>query len=188
MRGAEAIIEPAELLGTSVLRKVRVPKAYRAKQLDEKLRKERTKTEAKLLSRAKDAGVRTPLVYEVSDFELVMGKIEGKLASELASLSPKLLFEFGKALALLHKKGIIHGDFTPANIIVSKDGSIFVIDFGLGFFSNDTEDKAVDVLTMKKALGTNAQAFLSSYEKNGNKSVVEHAKEVESRGRYQERG
>jgi len=188
MRGAEALLEPAEFLGMSVLRKVRVPKPYRNQQLDSKLRRERTKSEAKLLARAKEAGVRVPLIYSISDFELVIGKIDGTLASELKSIPKKALSEFGKALALLHSKDVIHGDFTPANVIIRKDKTIAIIDFGLGFFSNDSEDKAVDVLTMKKALGkADSLKFLAAYAKYGNKSVAVHATEIEKRGRYQER-
>ena len=56
-------------------------------------------------------------------------------------------------LAALHKADIIHGDYTPANLILESGGRrMFVIDFGLGFISNDIEDKAVDVFTMMRAI------------------------------------
>ncbi len=96
--------------------------------------------------------------------------------------------EAGALLARLHEADIIHGDYTPANLIESKDRkSIFVIDFGLGFVSNDIEDKAVDVFTMLRSLqGPQGKAaFLEGYgmyRRSG--EVAGRVKEVESRVRY----
>jgi len=37
----------------------------------------------------------------------------------------------GRALAAAHAAGVVHGDFKPENVIVSRDGRAFVMDFGL---------------------------------------------------------
>ena len=68
--------------------------------------------------------------------------------------------------------------------------SLFVIDFGLGSISRDTEDFAVDVLTMKKALKEKKaqEAFLQGYVAEGEKRVLKHMAEVEQRARYVDRG
>src|SRR5580658_1783621 len=64
-RGAEASIRRVDWLGFAAILKDRDPKSYRPKALDERLRKERTRNEARLLADARRAGVRTPLVYDV---------------------------------------------------------------------------------------------------------------------------
>jgi Kae1-associated kinase Bud32 len=94
--------------------------------------------------------------------------------------------EAGRLLALLHGADIIHGDFTPANLFMSG-GRMHVIDFGLGFISNDIEDKAVDVFTMMRVLADagKKEAFAQgygAYAKAG--KVLERMKGVEKRVRY----
>ncbi len=64
-QGAEAALYEETYLGQPALVKERLPKAYRVPELDERIRRERTKQECVLLHRAKLAGVRTPLVYRV---------------------------------------------------------------------------------------------------------------------------
>ena len=92
----------------------------------------------------------------------------------------------GIYLAKLHSADIIHGDFTPANLMIER-GKLFVIDFGLGFNSFDVEDKAVDVLTMLKAISApQAQRFFlkgySTYEKSA--SILQRVEDVKKRARY----
>lgn len=90
--------------------------------------------------------------------------------------------EAGRILARLHEADIIHGDYTPANLI--KDDRIHVIDFGLGFISSDIEDKAVDVFTMLRAIDEK-DAFLEGYTAYGKAgSVLKRLKKVEKRVRY----
>ncbi len=184
MRGAEAVLERKRLLGRDVVVKSRLPKGYRIQALDARLRSERTRSEARLLNKAKLAGVPCPTVLEVDEFSLTLSFVEGERPAMRAGEAR----EAGALLARLHEADIIHGDYTPANLIESKDRrSIFVIDFGLGFVSNDIEDKAVDVFTMLRSLqGPQGKAaFLEGYgmyRRSG--EVAGRVKEVESRVRY----
>lgn len=186
MRGAEAILRKEKFCGKAVLVKERIRKKYRHPKLDERLRKTRTRIEARLLSKAKEGGIRCPLVYAVSDYGITMEKLPGELLStrmKKQALSEHELNEIARMLASLHSLGIVHGDFTPANILVHGK-EISLIDFGLGGFSSDIEEKAIDVLTMKKALGKIGDKFPPAYAKYGSPSVVSRAKEIEKRGRY----
>ncbi len=188
-KGAEAVLEEEDFFGIRSVRKIRVPKAYRNSQLDTRLRKARTKSEARLISRARESGVKCPFVLEVSDFEIRMTFEKGKMMHELLQQGrcPEGAFsKAGKMLAALHAAHVVHGDFTPANILIDK-GRLLLIDFGLGAFSMDDEDKAVDVLTMKKALGKRAPGFVAAYARHGSKKICEKAEEIGKRARYQEK-
>ena len=180
MRGAEAVLIPEEFLGEGMLRKDRIRKSYRIKELDERLRRERTRREARLLHKAKLAGVSAPVVYEVTEYTILITRIKGRRLSE----KPAELREAGRMLAKLHDAGIIHGDFTPYNIIVNREG-LHAIDFGLGFFSHKIEDKAVDLITMLKALKKKGE-FLRGYRRSKNyPQLMNKVKEIEKRARYQ---
>jgi len=60
-RGAEASIRAVDWWGFPAVVKERDAKGYRPKALDDRLRKERTRTEARLLGEARRLGVRTPI-------------------------------------------------------------------------------------------------------------------------------
>lgn len=193
LEGAEAILMPISFGPFSALDKIRQPKAYRPKSLDDKIRSSRTRVEARLLARAKKAGVPCPQVLSVGPFDIVMGKVGGKTLNrcEPADVHPAAFTLAGLYLARLHAAGVVHGDYTPANLMLDgKKKALFVIDFGLGSVSSDVEDFAVDVLTMKKALKDKKmqEAFLSGYKREGNARVLKHMAEVEKRARYQDRG
>ncbi|MFH1393394.1 MAG: KEOPS complex kinase/ATPase Bud32 [Candidatus Micrarchaeota archaeon] len=179
MRGAEAIVRKGRLLGEGILIKDRIAKGYRVRKLDERLRRERTKSEARLLHKAKREGVPCPTVLQVDDFSISMSIIHGKRPR----MSEAECRECGRMLAKLHSADIIHGDYTPANIL--KAGKeLFVIDFGLGFISKDIEDRAVDVFTMLRAIDRK-KAFLEGYGAYPKAvSVLKRVKDVEGRVRY----
>ncbi len=178
--------------------KERVEKKYRIKELDEKIRKTRTRREANLLIEARRFGIPVPRVLEVRDFEIVMEYIEGeKLRDFLFTCSQQEVKEFfcdlGRLVAKLHACGIIHGDLTTSNILV-KEGKLWFIDFGLGFFSKRYEDMATDLAVLKESLlATHSSIakvcwteFLNSYEKNFEeaKKVLNQLEKIEKRGRY----
>ncbi len=198
--GAEAKLYATRFLGQPCVAKVREKKAYRHPVLDARLRSERTKTEARLLHRAKLFGVRCPLVRHVDleKKELVLSRLHGRLLSRLwPSLKPaskaKLLKQIGEPLGLLHAASISHGDFTTSNVMLvpnkkgTKSGEIWIIDFGLAAFTTSAEDHAQDLLLMKKSLSQNEYAqFLKSYRKTYAKhaAVERQLADIERRGRY----
>jgi len=69
---------------------------------------------------------------------LVMEVAEGQTLAERLSKGPlaveeavKVALQIAEALELAHDKGIVHRDLKPGNVMVSADGRVKVLDFGL---------------------------------------------------------
>ena len=159
-RGAEAELILSEYLGRKAIKKVRLSKKYRLKELDFLLRASRTKEEAKLIHEARKAGVPAPIIYDVdiTRCTITMEYIEGKKVKDLLSEVSKgemkrICMEMGRNIAKLHNRGIIHGDLTTSNMVFS-DGKIYFIDFGLGSFSEEIEDMGVDLHLLMEAFAS----------------------------------
>lgn len=195
-QGAEAKI----ILSNNLIIKDRVKKSYRLNQLDESIRRRRTKAEKKLLGRASKI-INTPKVLESQkDNQIVMEFIEGDRLSEhlnkfKSEAQKKTCEQIGKEIAKLHDADIIHGDLTTSNMIL-KQNKVYLIDFGLGFESLKNEDKAVDLHLLKQALEAkhfqNWEELWKEVEKGykfskKSNQILEQLKKVESRGRYKEK-
>ena len=191
-QGAEAKI----FLDKSTILKARIPKTYRHPQLDNQIRTRRTRSEAKILTKAHTLNINVPKVLSTNKFDIQLEHIEGdKLSETLNSYPEKKQFEtlqkLGEQTALLHKNNIIHGDLTTSNTILSNN-KIFLIDFGLGFISTKIEDKAVDLHLIKQALEAKHfqnhkelfEQFTKGYRWTDSKKILERLKIVEKRGRY----
>jgi Kae1-associated kinase Bud32 len=144
-RGAEAVITKKD----DVVLKERPKKSYRLSVIDEKLRKQRTKREAKILKALEKAGVLAPKLKSVSDKDMVieMEFIDGKKVRDVIHHDKSLAKKIGKIVGQLHKEDVIHSDLTTSNMLV-KNGDVHIIDFGLSYISSKVEDKAVDIHVM----------------------------------------
>lgn len=143
--------------------KERLSKDYRLPQLDDSLRKFRTRREAKVLHKLEEMKFPSPRLHEFCDkrMTITMDFVEGKKVRDVLDNENMkddyqiLAQEIGKKLALMHSKDIIHGDFTTSNIMKeARNGELKVIDFGLSFFSDKVEDKAVDLFLLDRALAS----------------------------------
>ncbi|MCD6092405.1 MAG: Kae1-associated serine/threonine protein kinase [Candidatus Aenigmarchaeota archaeon] len=197
-RGAEAII----YLYKNKIIKDRIKKNYRIERLDELIRKRRTKTEAKLLRDARSLGIPTPQIYETGKFRIEMEFINGyKVKDILNSADMKvrkhICGQIGRYVATLHSFDIVHGDLTTSNFILKKcaaKSELYLIDFGLGFYSKRIEDKATDAHLLYLALrSTHFSIFehvwkliLNAYKRNYEdaEKIIKEAKKIEKRGRY----
>ena len=191
-QGAEAIIT----LSKNKVIKDRISKSYRIKELDEKIRRQRTKKEVKLLEKASNL-IPVPEIISSDKYQIELEFIKGKKLSDcLDSLKNKeeICIKTGENTAKLHDSNIIHGDLTTSNMLLKKQ-ELFFIDFGLGFESNKDEDKAVDLHVLKEALEArhfnNSKRFwqkvLKGYNSSKNsKNVLKRLETVEKRGRYKQ--
>jgi len=194
-RGAEAVIYMKE---DGKLLKERVKKGYRLEEIDEALRKKRTRGEAKLLSEARRAGAETPQVSGESAYSIEMEFVEGKTVRDAlhGKNVKELCTKIGTSIGKMHSFNIIHGDLTTSNMIFSR-GKVYFIDFGLGFQSSRAEDKAIDLRLLRQALESTHhetaekawKIILNAYQNNCSDAdrVVKTLADIEKRGRYTKR-
>lgn len=192
-KGAESNIYLTKWYDKRAISKIRIPKAYRQRILDQDLRRRRTISESRMINLTKEFGLRTPYIYFVDPFraEIVMEFISGTRASKV--LTSAICFDIGKFVSTLHIYNIIHGDLTPANFIVNR--KITMIDMGLSFYSTRTEDKAMDIRLFKEILRSTFHhsfskffdEFLDGYKSVNSmelKNIRERIDEIETRKRY----
>lgn len=200
-RGAEAVL----LKDDGRLIKKRKSKEYRIRELDEKIRKKRTKRESKLLTRSRRFGILTPQVRETDteSKKIEMDFLEGKVVrdildeeeerNEISKKVEELARKIGSYVGKLHEGEIIHSDLTTSNMIL-VEGELYFIDFGLAYTSNKVEDKATDLHLLKRALiAKHAKIWEEIFKKvtdsylnhsKRGKKVLERVKDIERRGRY----
>lgn len=194
-QGAEAKLFKS---GDSII-KDRISKGYRLLLLDQRIRKQRTKREAKLLLKVSSL-IPVPRLIKTDDKEeIIMQFIDGlKLSENLDNLKNNIQIckTIGKQIALLHDNNVIHGDLTTSNMIYSES-KVYFIDFGLSFESSKIEDKAVDLHLIKHALEAKHfkhyniffDAILEGYKISKNaKETIKRLETVEKRGRYKQAG
>jgi len=204
-RGAEATLRRVEWMGLPALLKERETKSYRAKALDERLRRERTRTEARLLVDARRLGVRTPLVYDVdlARHRLVLEQLPGPTLRELlenpevpTSQLADAVRRLGESLGRLHAGGISHGDLTSSNVLFPNgpEGAPAFLDLSMGSRSPGLEELGIDLHLVEedlKSLHDGAESLIRAFHDGyaagnptGAKDVRARAKAIRGRVRY----
>jgi TP53 regulating kinase and related kinases len=192
-RGAEADIYIVEWDSKKAVSKVRSPKSYRHQELDSAIRKYRTIHEASFMSAAKSAGIMTPFVHFVDPVraEIIMEFIEGQNIRD--ALTPDICYNIGRYAALLHASNIIHGDLTTSNFVMNK--RLVLLDFGLSYYSERTEDMATDIrlikevftsahIAVRKAFPCFVEGYTSVAGRKKTDKILENVRTIEQRGRY----
>ncbi|KAL6866072.1 serine/threonine-protein kinase bud32 [Amphichorda felina] len=167
--------------------KYRPPKPWRHPILDARLTKQRILSEARILARCRREGLRVPAVYAVDEaagwlmLEWVPGapvrvRINEALGDRTEGIDADealrdLMRRIGAAVGAMHKMGVVHGDLTTSNMMLSPkplntvdgepqgqegslDGEIVIIDLGLASTSPLHEDRAVDLYVLERAFGS----------------------------------
>lgn len=204
-RGAEAALRKVDWWGFPALLKERDTKAYRPKALDDRLRRERTRNEARLLVDARRLGVRTPLLYDIDlpRHRLILEELPGPTLRQLLE-DPALPHEslvtavraFGRALGRLHAGGVAHGDLTSSNVLFpdGPEGAPAFLDLSMGTRSPGVEELGIDLHLVEedlKALHAKAEGLIRAFHEGyaegnpaGEKDVRTRARVIRGRVRY----
>jgi len=202
-KGAEASLFLENWHGREVIVKRRLPKRYRIPELDQMIRSQRTAMEPNIMHKAKEAGVPTPTIFmvDVVDAAIVMEFVEGqqlKVVLDRVSSEERLRLcrLVGRLIGRLHGSGIIHGDLTTSNMILTPYGKVVFVDFGLSERSTELESRGVDLHLMKRALQSThyrharecfeavMEGYAESVGEEEVRKVVAKIREIERRGRY----
>jgi len=122
-KGAEAVI----LLEKNNIIKKRKKKSYRISEIDDRIRRQRTRSEAKLLIKASKL-ISIPEIIKVDQKtkKIIMEFIDGKKLSDYLDKFPlkkqkEVCKLIGESTAKLHNSDIIHGDLTTSNMILVEN-------------------------------------------------------------------
>ena len=118
----------------------------------------RLEREARLASSLNHPNIVT--VYSIGRSEgvpyIAMELVEGKTLYELIAAGPlplprvvEIAAQIASAIAKAHDAGIVHRDLKPQNVMVTKDGLVKVLDFGLGTLAPDLGDVDPDTKTVR---------------------------------------
>jgi tetratricopeptide (TPR) repeat protein/TolB-like protein len=119
----------------------------------------RIEREARLASSLNHPNIIT--VYSIGRSEggvpyIAMELVEGKTLYELIAGGPlplprvvEIAAQIASAIAKAHDAGVVHRDLKPQNVMVTRDGLVKVLDFGLGTLTPDLADADPDSPTVR---------------------------------------
>ena len=135
----------------------------------------------------------TPFVYFVdpTKAEIIMEFVPGQNVKD--TLTPEICYEIGCCAALLHRSSIIHGDLTTSNFLINE--TLVLLDFGLSYYSERTEDMATDIrlikevftsahIAIRKAFPRFVEGYASIAGRKKADKILENVRNIEQRGRY----
>src|SRR3984957_1229838 len=105
-----------------------------------------------------------------STYYIAMELVDGELLREMVCTGPiplqtviRIAAQIAEGLAKAHAAGMVHRDLKPENIMVSRDGLVKILDFGLAkLVSTDTDTKRLLDLETVSTSETNPGALLGT--------------------------
>jgi TP53 regulating kinase-like protein len=201
--GAESNLYLINYLGKKAVLKRRLIKPYMHPELAQKIVRDRTVWEARIMYEANLIGVNSPLPLKIipDKGEIVISYIRGILYKRYLDkkgfdeTSQNIVRNLAHLVARLHNHGIIHGDLTTSNIIYqSARKKVYIIDYGLSFKSNRAEDKAMDIRVLERSVESThpllSQKLFSLFQQiyfddiQDADLVRKRLSDIKSRGRY----
>jgi Kae1-associated kinase Bud32 len=199
-QGAEAKICRSEYMNFDIVKKRRITKSYRIKNIDSRLISSRTKEEAKLMIETRNHGVSVPIIYDVDlkNGVITMEYLKGKRIKDILNdidedERARICRMIGESIAMFHNNDIIHGDITTSNMILMND-KIHFIDFGLGEKNSEVEAKGVDLHVLMEAIESTHSRYSNCFDyvlegyknelKDDANPVIKKIEDIVKRGRY----
>jgi len=169
-QGAEALI----LLSPDkkTITKKRIKKSYRISELDEKIRKLRTRSETKLLEKASEVILIPDVIKsDEREKEINMEFIDGKKLSNhlnnfLLKKQLKICKQIGENIANLHNANIIHGDLTTSNIILVEKEKNLPTHSHSQIDQNSINKKSSSLLVNKQIITSKASSKIRAVGEN----------------------
>jgi TP53 regulating kinase and related kinases len=148
------------------------------------------------MKRLLQKGVRVPrlLAVDEAEYTIEMEWVAGRKLKDHINdpdISPAqlraLLDRMGHLVLAVHEAGIIHGDLTTSNMLVDHQGHLVLIDFGLSYFKDSAEDRAVDLYVLERAFKSTHPALEDHFNRlliaYGNEAALKKLEVVRQRGR-----
>lgn len=141
----------------------------------------------RLLAEAKAAAIdhpRVAVVYEIGETEagqlfIAMAYVEGQTLRERLEAGPLLVEEavalgrqIAEGLGAAHGRGIVHRDVKPSNVLVTPEGAVKLVDFGIA--------KAIGTEWTKEVATPGTVAYMSPEQTRG--EAVDHRTDLWSLG------
>jgi serine/threonine protein kinase len=143
--------------------------------------------------------LRKPVSYDISDADgvqfIAMEYVAGKTLDQLIgrkglrlNAALKYAVQIADALAKAHSEGIIHRDLKPSNIMVTENGLVKVLDFGLAKLAETAAGEFGETATLKANEGPNTEegtivgtiAYMSPEQAEGKKVDARSVQILES--------
>ena len=160
--GAEAEVWSGTWMGRPAIKKMRRNRAWRHPDIERRLGYRRMLSEVRILIRIHSTGMPVPAVWDVdlANGRIIMQKMQGKPLIEVlrdeksnSDFIKTALENSGKAVRMLHRMAITHGDLSTNNILIDKNASAYLIDFGLSAVEYEVERFGIDLHVMDEILG-----------------------------------
>jgi serine/threonine protein kinase len=83
-------------------------------------------------------------IFDIGPDYLVLEYIEGNSLTgpQTVEEAVRLATQIAEALDAAHRKGVVHRDLKPANIMLTSEGSVKLLDFGLAKQVNESDETA----------------------------------------------
>ncbi len=167
-------------------------KLIRAGMISERMR-QRFKHEVQILGLLDHAGVAT--IYEAGTFDSDAGRqpffamefIQGSSLNEYVTQRNlgiierlRLVVQMAEAVQHAHQKGVIHRDLKPGNILVTEQGQIKILDFGIARITESDIQATTMQTNIGQMLGT--LPYMSPEQTKGEPSLIDTRSDVYALG------